>query len=124
MAARSQGARSRAPEAPEQITYHAAVPRLGDPGRTYTLRNALGVVATLTADDAGVVRPQTMADVQLCDAERMPAAPGTYSWQERRGAPIETGTFEAPPEGFVTSEPEPDEDESDDSTGDEPGQED
>lgn len=54
----------------EELPFHAAVPRLAEPGATLTSPGFPDVV--LIADSAGVVRPQTPDEVRLADVLKLP----------------------------------------------------
>jgi hypothetical protein len=60
-----------APEAASEMapamTWHAGVPRQGEPDRVYQLGTW-----SVTADADGVIRPETPEDVQVVDAHRLP----------------------------------------------------
>jgi hypothetical protein len=98
-------AKKTEPTGQEAIAHHAMVPRLGIPGQTYELRNALGVEASITADKKGIVHPSRVEEVRAADAFRLRVAPGTYTWQESPRKPVETGTFEEPPAGIPAPPP-------------------
>lgn len=78
--------------APEILPHHAMVPRYGKPGTSYEVRNALDLSIVVTADREGVIRPRTTAEVQVCDAYKLPALPGQYVSEPRPGE-VERGVI-------------------------------
>lgn len=87
--------RAQAPK-PTILRDHAMVPRLGQPGRTYSDTDATGVTVEITADAKGIVRPTSAREVRLADLYRLPAAPGLYAWQRRPGEAVQVATIAAP----------------------------
>jgi hypothetical protein len=90
-------ATAMATAAPEILPHHSMVPRYGKPGATYEIRNALDISVVVTADKDGIIRPRGAAEVQCCDAHKLPAAPGQYVSEPRPGE-IERGVIPALPE--------------------------
>jgi hypothetical protein len=93
-------ASATATAAPEILPHHAMVPRRGKPGQMYEMRNALDLSVVVIADKDGIIRPHSAAEVQCCDAHKLPAAPGSYAFEPRPGE-VERGLIPELPEWQV-----------------------
>jgi len=57
-----------------ELPFHSAVPRVGDPGRVYSVTDARGVTRSIRADANGRVWPLSPEDVQLADVNGLKVA--------------------------------------------------
>lgn len=78
---------------------HAMAPRRARPDQVLSVVDARDVTLTLTADEAGIVRPVTVEDVRLADLFGLPVIPDTDAPVQPRRGP-KTTTEQAGPAGM------------------------